>query len=302
MLNITGCISGGVVWEGSIVLCEVLKQCDAEECALIELGCGAGLCGIMSTCLGMNSVVTDREIDLAEQNLLCNVPLNAVPSGGVINAIWYDWEEDTPDLLCPNSRESKRYRLIVGVEVACLLKQQEHLVRAICDLSDADSIVMITFDDGSSKYEAVFRERMKDKGFLTKPVLSASIIFEDEAPLQLDQELLQNLLPPAPGLRRTYGIFTRAEMATTHTEKLNCCASHKVVLFYRQSAVRTCCNCNSQYFPALNNCSACRTHRGYYVCRKHPAEIRLNIAGHGDGLGYYGNGNEGNIDKMSVFL
>ena len=36
----------------------------------------------------------------------------------------------------------------------------------------------------------------------------------------------------------------------------------------------------------------CRYHPGLYVCRKHPGETRSSVAGHGDALGYYGDGSE----------
>jgi predicted nicotinamide N-methyase len=83
---------------------------------------------------------------------------------------------------------------------------------------------------------------------------------------------------------------------------------HHVVAYYRPSAARVCARCNRLYFPALSKKSSsssssssggsscepsCRYHKGYFVCRRHPAEIRCSIDGTGDSLGYYGTGEEG---------
>ncbi len=70
---------------------------------------------------------------------------------------------------------------------------------------------------------------------------------------------------------------------------------HHITAFYRPAAAHTCRRCQQQYFahPALNPSQACRHHAGYFVCRYHPAETKCSINGHGDGLGYYGNGQEG---------
>lgn len=47
----------------------------------------------------------------------------------------------------------------------------------------------------------------------------------------------------------------------------------------------------------------CRYHSGYYVCRRHPAELRISSNAGGDGLGYYGTGKEGErIREASCLL
>jgi hypothetical protein len=84
-----------------------------------------------------------------------------------------------------------------------------------------------------------------------------------------------------------------------------------VVAYYKPGALRTCSRCHCQFLPQLsrlrpssiheqsNRSSSagghgelCRYHAGFYVCRFHPAETKLSIQS-GDGLGYYGNGQEG---------
>lgn len=108
---------------------------------------------------------------------------------------------------------------------------------------------------------------------------------------------------------------------------------HHVLAFYRHSAALTCVHCHCSYLNQTISSSSsddkvavtsdqstgqstgrsdqptplssstslfnpriqgqCRVHPGFFVCRRHPAEVRLSIDGHGDGLGYYGNGAEG---------
>lgn len=78
---------------------------------------------------------------------------------------------------------------------------------------------------------------------------------------------------------------------TTSSEE----TAHHIVAFYRPAAVRTCRTCQQQYFtlPGFNSSHACRHHSGLFVCRRHPGETRCSINGLGDGLGYYGNGQDG---------
>lgn len=70
---------------------------------------------------------------------------------------------------------------------------------------------------------------------------------------------------------------------------------HHIIAFYRPAATRTCHRCHQQFFAHadFNPPHACRYHAGYFVCRWHPAETKCSIDGQGDGLGYYGNGQEG---------
>lgn len=70
--------------------------------------------------------------------------------------------------------------------------------------------------------------------------------------------------------------------------------AHHIIAFYRPAAVNTCRTCQQQYFrlPGLNSPQACRHHAGLYVCRRHPGETQCSINGLGDGLGYYGNGQD----------
>ena len=57
----------------------------------------------------------------------------------------------------------------------------------------------------------------------------------------------------------------------------------------RAGARKTCRRCKVTYVVADNTAAECRFHKGEYVCRYHPN----GAAASGDGLGYYGNGPDG---------
>ena len=68
--------------------------------------------------------------------------------------------------------------------------------------------------------------------------------------------------------------------------------SHRVILFFAQSALTTCRNCNQSGFHShanILNPPNCRYHPQLFVKRWHPAECKLSC-GNGDGEGYYGGG------------
>jgi hypothetical protein len=100
--------------------------------------------------------------------------------------------------------------------------------------------------------------------------------------------------PPRPSYGdESKGSHTTCSTSTEHT-------THHITLFYRPSAVGTCSRCQKEYLlhPSLQSASLCVHHPSYFVCRYHPAEIRCSINGVGDGLGYYGNGQEGYAAKF----
>ena len=88
---------------------------------------------------------------------------------------------------------------------------------------------------------------------------------------------------------------SHTQPAENYTKLSNDSSTHHIILFYRPSAVGVCSRCQEEYFchPVLHPHQACVHHSNYFVCRFHPAETRCSINGLGDGLGYYGNGQEG---------
>eukprot|EP01038_Epipyxis_sp_PR26KG_P016241 gene16241-22108_t len=130
---------GGVVWEGGIILGNVLKSIFKNDNVdrkstdsisnslhLVELGCGSGICGIISHHKNdkINVTLSDRAIDLALHNIQINkkdsnydkmidmndiiVDLNNSESWNneilKINAFELHWEDALDD--CPKSDNS----------------------------------------------------------------------------------------------------------------------------------------------------------------------------------------------------
>lgn len=131
----------------------------------------------------------------------------------------------------------------------------------------------------------------------------------DGDPAERPQQILQSLLPLPPPLlpdtSRPSSLRTAASgsnVSASVAPASSCKGSqevldgeHHIAVYYKNSAVNTCNRCHKQFFllNALNPPTACVHHKGLFVCRKHPAETNLRIAGgQNDGLGYYGNGLE----------
>lgn len=298
---------GGIVWEGAILLSQYLRDnMVPSRCGLVvELGCGTGLCGLVAAKMGVRTILTDREVDLARDNAALLTHMHPECGEGDVVVSELDWHEPIPDVVV--SAHTQKCKLILGVEVACLQKQQSALVSVLTKLYTPNSLILITFDAGAepSKYERSFRAAMRDKGFLNTTVHSGSVEFSRE-PQGFIGSPMASLPPTYPEARRTYcTVHTDAVPTSTAPEGVDvdgeACKRHFIEAFYKPSASRTCSRCNGAYFDAFNTAQSCRYHKGYYVCRRHPSETRCSIDGLGDGLGYYGNGKEGKFVQIDVF-
>lgn len=283
---------GGIVWEGSWLMCEVLTHMAVDPLiSVIELGSGTGICGLVSAAMNIKSVLTDREVDLTALNI-DRASRSGLLQEGFAQANELEWGSEIGEQVF-NSLTS--YRMIIGVEIACLMKQQILLVDTINKLYTPNSIVLLSFDscNGESKYENSFRSLMKCSGYLSKTLSSGSVkSIKDMSVPSLDIHVAQ-----PQGSHRSYITLEKDLLPTSKIHGGNSesepCVKHFVEIFYKPSASKICSRCNNEYFDALNNSRACEFHEGFYVCRKHPAETRCSVNGFGDGLGYYGNGVEG---------
>lgn len=106
------------------------------------------------------------------------------------------------------------------------------------------------------------------------------------------------LLPPLPSASQ----FSEAEskdalpippLPTKTTKTVDELTTHRVLLFCKNVALRTCRRCHgrfvSGYKNAFNVPELCRFHPLLFVKRWHPSEVSLDC-GHGDHEGYYGGG------------
>lgn len=99
--------------------------------------------------------------------------------------------------------------------------------------------------------------------------------------------------PPSPPQNSEEKGNSNAKPVATRTTKREE-TTHHIIAFFRPAAVNTCRTCHQQFFrlSGFNSHQACRHHSGLFVCRRHPGETRCSINGLGDGLGYYGNGQD----------
>ena len=283
---------GGIVWEGSWLMCDLITHMSVDPLiSVIELGSGTGICGIVAAIMNVKCLLTDREVDLTALNIE-----RAIQSGslqpGYAHAIQLEWGSDIQN---ENFNILTSHRVIMGVEITCLMKQQSLLVDTINKLYTPNSIVLMSFDscDVESKYEKSFRNMMKINGYLSKTLFSGSVkSIQNISVPSLDAYVAQPV-----GSHRSYITLEKDLQPTSKihrdSSEAEPCVKHFIEIFYKQSASKICSRCNNEYFDALNNSRACEFHEGFYVCRKHPAEIRCSVDGFGDGLGYYGNGTEG---------
>jgi len=101
-------------------------------------------------------------------------------------------------------------------------------------------------------------------------------------------------LPPQPPASNSAAEAKQRQPGSVNRTTISEEGLHHIIAFYRPAATRTCHRCHQQFFAHndFNPAHACRYHAGYFVCRWHPAETKCSIGGQGDGLGYYGNGQE----------
>jgi hypothetical protein len=101
---------------------------------------------------------------------------------------------------------------------------------------------------------------------------------------------------PRPSMGSDAQVQHQQPICSTSAEQ----TTHHITLFYRPAAVGVCSRCQREYLlhPSLPSASLCVHHQSFFVCRYHPAELRCSINGVGDGLGYYGNGQEGYAAKF----
>lgn len=291
---------GGVIWDGSILLCYLLETIDVkilQSLRILEVGAGAGLCGILAAKIGAEVILTDRATDLVEINV--ESARRSSPNPLKISIIQLDWsaqnsyEHDFSDL-----------DLILGAEVACLLQQQDYLLSlldSLC-LSSSRAVILLTFDGLSNSvpmsiYETAILEKFKARGYCSKLIIEGQIKWHASIPENIsNSEFLeyQPISDPPPNTStRTYCTLQPIGMEQLgQNMDANSMQFHHVIAFYRPSAGNTCSRCHSHFLHVVNSPTACRHHRGFYVCRKHPSETRCSIDGYGDGLGYYGNGQE----------
>lgn len=152
---------GGGVWEGAIILSRLLEATKVGvRHNIIELGCGAGLSGIVAALNGARVLLTDRSVDLAEQNVAYSQlqfnPVrqlaqhsadNTAQDHSMLDIRVHElcWEANNSESLFFDKKDT--VDILVGAEITCLRKQQHNLMKTIETLSGPKTIILLSFDD-----------------------------------------------------------------------------------------------------------------------------------------------------------
>ncbi len=224
---------GGIVWEGSLVLSHFLEvlehystlpSSDNSRLHYLELGAGNGLLGLLLYNLGFSVTITDRFIDLIQNNAkiheniylqnltesqlqqsLQSMYLNEgkSPDRGNnkrLNILPLDWEKDQNKINLLFS-ENLIPDILLGAEITCLKKQHPHLLPTLQKFSllNPNLIILLTFDDipckllPKSNYENEFIQSMKRLFFYSAIVFTGNIEWKKDRTNHSKQAYLTDL-------------------------------------------------------------------------------------------------------------
>ncbi|XP_066480515.1 protein N-lysine methyltransferase METTL21D [Tiliqua scincoides] len=136
--------TGSVVWDAALVLGRFLERSCARRRlrlarrAVLELGAGAGLVGLLAACLGANVTVTDLEE--AQDLLRMNIESNRHLVTGSICAKVLKWGEDVTDFL-----PAPDYILMAD----CIYYEEslEPLLKTLRDLAGPETCILCCYEE-----------------------------------------------------------------------------------------------------------------------------------------------------------
>jgi hypothetical protein len=129
---------GGEVWNGSLALCDYCEGLILTGRRVAELGCGAGLCGIVCAFRGADCILTDEFPDLAALNA-SSVAAETSAAGGSVSALELQWGEDQGERLGV-------FDYVLGAELSSYRKEHEALAHTCRSLAHTHTEVLFTFD------------------------------------------------------------------------------------------------------------------------------------------------------------
>ena len=294
---------GGTTWGGSLVLGALLDRSLVPDTTVVELGAGTGVAGMMAA-VGSNRVtviLTDQEIDLCTTNAAIAKQYATSSSSSILTQV-LSWDEQREAEVLAQLHGTSSPSIILCAEVACLVKRQDKLVATITALAGPKTVILVTFDDVAetgSQYEHSMNVRMQTAGFQQAVVSTAklqwqrsssspqltkchtSAIIEDITTLHAHD--LSKLRLSFPSLLQKSSSVTTTTFPSVSANDKTQQEQHHITCYYKPSATSVCARCQHSFFPVFNvgtpekeswNSSGCRYHGGFYVCRKHPAEIR----------------------------
>ncbi|XP_069471692.1 protein N-lysine methyltransferase METTL21A [Ambystoma mexicanum] len=140
-----------VVWDAAVVLCTFLEMgtIDLQRLAVIELGAGTGLVGIVAALMGANVTITDRKVALEflESNVRTNLPAHIQPNVAVMELTWGH------DL----GNFSRTFDLILGADIIYLEDTFTDLLKTLEHLCSEHTVILLAC---RIRYE-------RDQNFLT---------------------------------------------------------------------------------------------------------------------------------------
>jgi Lysine methyltransferase len=149
---------GGGTWEGAILMSKLLEAINVDcNHQVVELGCGAGLSGIVAALRGSRTEISDRVVDLATENIaycrdqLETGPYNLFDNGAINSAKGTKFDICAYEIswgLEDNAESTTDHPdLILGAEITCLRKQQPDLMKTIEVLAGPKTLILLSFDD-----------------------------------------------------------------------------------------------------------------------------------------------------------
>lgn len=155
------------MWDGCFALCAYLEGLPLRGKRVLELGCGAGLSGLLCAYLGADVLLTDEFPDLAAENARgCHERHGIVCQ---VAALRWGADEPAPEEL---SGKGGEFDFILGAEVTPLRGVQTVLVETIVRYASSHRTkVLLTFDgdarelDSLTTTQRALVQRLEDAGY-----------------------------------------------------------------------------------------------------------------------------------------
>ena len=168
---------GGLCWDAAFILAEHVESLNLPQGPVLELGCGTGVCGLLVAATRSGEVhLTDLPelMPLLRRNVIRNYRADCIQRGDDWDAHLSDADQpelcDRPkfstshvsayvlDWSAPNPPHT--FATILGADVVAKLYDPHALVQTICQCSNAQTSVYISFKKRLSSLHRTFEEEM----------------------------------------------------------------------------------------------------------------------------------------------
>ena len=167
------------MWDGCFALCDYLELLDLREKRILELGCGAGLSGLLCAYLGAQVLLTDEFTDLVKSNAeLCEATDGVHCETAVLT-----WGSSEAHIAAGS------FDFILGAELTPLRSTHHALVETISSYTNVTTRVLLTFDGDARELSSLtqaqrgFMDLMREAGFASQVVHTVELARTHYAPL-----------------------------------------------------------------------------------------------------------------------